>query len=161
VLKCGCWLARKSLAGREVAMRGGEGSRVLGKLCSLYAASVCHNESADMPRPRLLSVLATAAVEGWVVLVTGVHEEAQEEDVHDTFAGKLLPTLVLWQMCSCGAGAPTAHCMCCAALPTACRRTQTAAFHALRPTTCRVWRCEEYLHEPRPPHRLCQGLCVG
>lgn len=40
---------------------------------------------SDLPSP-LHSVSRRAAVEGWIIFVTGIHEEAQEDDVLDRFA---------------------------------------------------------------------------
>lgn len=41
---------------------------------------------SDALRQPRESLPAPAAVEGWVIFVTGINEEAGEEDIHDTFA---------------------------------------------------------------------------
>uniref|UniRef100_A0A061R4L7 RNA-binding protein 8A n=1 Tax=Tetraselmis sp. GSL018 TaxID=582737 RepID=A0A061R4L7_9CHLO len=61
----------KRQKGRGFRERGEEEEYSRGKYDSL--------ESSGGPGP-------AKSVEGWVVLVTNVHEEAQEEDIHEAFA---------------------------------------------------------------------------
>jgi hypothetical protein len=54
-----------------------------------------------------------AAIEGWIVLATGLHDEAQEDDVHEAFAeygeARFLLSL-LFLLCSARcAGEESAH----------------------------------------------------
>ena len=46
----------------------------------LHILSVCTQQKLEEP------FSAATAVEGWVIFVTGINEEAGEEDIHDTFA---------------------------------------------------------------------------